>query len=110
MRTMGRIPVVVATPTLFGGCDAREKTDAGGGVQAEKQQRYVGLIALGISNAEACRLVGPIAGRAPGGGMVVRSSLPPGWSCTIGGEDLRAEAAQPAVLVAAGTGRDRRPA
>lgn len=29
-----------------------------GGVQAEKQQRYVQLIAQGISNAEACRLVG----------------------------------------------------
>jgi IS30 family transposase len=30
----------------------------GGGVQAEKQQRYVWLIAQGVSNAEACRLVG----------------------------------------------------
>src|SRR5450755_2008260 len=29
-----------------------------GGVQAEKQQRYVRLIAQGVSNAEACRLVG----------------------------------------------------
>lgn len=29
-----------------------------GGVQAEKQQRYVQLIAKGVSNAEACRLVG----------------------------------------------------
>ena len=29
-----------------------------GGVQAEKQRRYVRLIAQGVSNAEACRLVG----------------------------------------------------
>ena len=29
-----------------------------GGVHAEKQQRYVQLIAQGVSNAEACRLVG----------------------------------------------------
>lgn len=29
-----------------------------GGVQAEKQQRYVQLFAQGVSNAEACRLVG----------------------------------------------------
>ena len=29
-----------------------------GGVQAEKQQRYVRLIEQGVSNAEACRLVG----------------------------------------------------
>jgi len=29
-----------------------------GGVQAEKQQRYVQLIAQGINNAEACRIVG----------------------------------------------------
>jgi IS30 family transposase len=35
----------------------RRRTPAGG-VQAEKQQRYVRLIAQGISNAEACRLVG----------------------------------------------------
>jgi transposase, IS30 family len=35
----------------------RRRTPAGG-VQAEKQQRYVQLIAQGVSNAEACRLVG----------------------------------------------------
>src|SRR3954465_5658732 len=29
-----------------------------GGVQAEKQQRFVRLIAQGISNSEACRIVG----------------------------------------------------
>jgi hypothetical protein len=29
-----------------------------GGVQAEKQQRYVQLIAQGVDNSEACRLVG----------------------------------------------------
>jgi len=35
----------------------RRRTPAGG-VQAEKQQRFLQLIAGGISNAEACRLVG----------------------------------------------------
>ncbi len=35
----------------------RRRTPAGG-VQAEKQRRYVRLIAQGVSNAEACRLVG----------------------------------------------------
>lgn len=35
----------------------RRRTPAGG-VQAEKQRRYVGLIAAGVSNSEACRLVG----------------------------------------------------
>ena len=29
-----------------------------GGVQAEKQQQYVRLIAQGVNNAEACRIVG----------------------------------------------------
>jgi IS30 family transposase len=35
----------------------RRRTPAGG-VQAEKQQRYVQLITQGVSNSEACRLVG----------------------------------------------------
>ncbi len=35
----------------------RRRTPAGG-VQAEKQHRYVRLIAQGISNSEACRIVG----------------------------------------------------
>lgn len=35
----------------------RRRTPAGG-VQAEKQQRYARLIAQGMSNSEACRLVG----------------------------------------------------
>jgi IS30 family transposase len=35
----------------------RRRTLAGG-VQAEKQQRFVRLIAQGVSNSEACRLVG----------------------------------------------------
>jgi IS30 family transposase len=34
----------------------RRRTPAGG-VQAEKQQRYLRLIAQGISNSEACRIV-----------------------------------------------------
>jgi transposase, IS30 family len=38
---------------------AEQTTDAEGtGVQAEKQQRYVRLIAQGVNNSEACRLVG----------------------------------------------------
>ena len=37
-----------------GGTEAR----AGGWVQAEKQQRYLQLIAQGVNNSEACRLVG----------------------------------------------------
>jgi IS30 family transposase len=35
----------------------RRRTPAGG-VQAEKQRRYVQLLAQGVSNSEACRLVG----------------------------------------------------
>jgi len=35
----------------------RRRTPAGG-VQAEKQQRYVQLIAQGVTNSEACRVVG----------------------------------------------------
>jgi transposase, IS30 family len=35
----------------------RRRTPAGG-VQAEKQERYVRLIAQGANNSEACRLVG----------------------------------------------------
>jgi transposase, IS30 family len=35
----------------------RKRTPVGG-VQAEKQQRYVQLIAQGVNNSEACRLVG----------------------------------------------------
>ncbi|HTU87280.1 MAG TPA: IS30 family transposase, partial [Solirubrobacteraceae bacterium] len=35
----------------------RRRTPAGG-VQAEKQQRYVQLIAQGVNNSEACRVVG----------------------------------------------------
>ena len=35
----------------------RRRTSAGG-VQAEKQRRYVELIARGVNNSEACRLVG----------------------------------------------------
>ena len=36
---------------------SRRRTPAGG-VQAEKQRRYVQLIARGVSNSEACRVVG----------------------------------------------------
>jgi IS30 family transposase len=36
----------------------RDRRRRAGGVQAEKQQRYLQLIAQGVSNSEACRLVG----------------------------------------------------
>jgi transposase, IS30 family len=36
---------------------SRHRVSAGG-VQAEKQQRYAQLIAQGVNNSEACRLVG----------------------------------------------------
>ena len=42
----------------FGGCNAGQETVAEGRVEAEKQQRYVQLIAQGVNNSEACRLVG----------------------------------------------------
>lgn len=38
-------------------CETDDRTSAGG-VPAEKQQRYVRLIGHGVSNTEACRLVG----------------------------------------------------
>jgi len=37
---------------------SRRRTPRGGGVQAEKQQQYVRLIAQGVNNAEACRIMG----------------------------------------------------
>ena len=46
----------------------RRRTPAGG-VQAEKQLRYVRLIAQGVNNSEACRLVAINRKRATGGGM-----------------------------------------
>jgi hypothetical protein len=49
-----------------------------GGVQAEKRQRYVRLIAPGVNNSEACRLVGSTARRETGGGMAGGSGISPG--------------------------------
>jgi len=59
VRATGRIPADVATPTRLRmvGMRDRRRTPAGG-VRAEKQQRYVQLIAQGVNNSEACRLVG----------------------------------------------------
>src|SRR5438309_699482 len=56
--TMGRMPADVATPTQVLGVAMRDRRRRAGGVQAEKQQRYVQLIAQGVNNSEACRLVG----------------------------------------------------
>ena len=36
----------------------RDRRRKRAGVQAEKQQRYLQLITQGVSNSEACRLVG----------------------------------------------------
>jgi len=36
----------------------RKRRTPAGGVQAEKQERYLRLIGQGVSNAEACRRVG----------------------------------------------------
>ena len=36
----------------------RDRRRRARGVQAEKQQRYLQLIAQGVNNSEACRLVG----------------------------------------------------
>ena len=36
----------------------RDRRRKRAGVQAEKQQRYLQLIAQGVTNSEACRLVG----------------------------------------------------
>jgi transposase, IS30 family len=40
------------------GAMRQRRRSVAGGVQAEKQQRFVRLIAQGVSNSEACRLVG----------------------------------------------------
>ena len=53
------------------------------GVHAEKQQRYLQLIAQGVSNSEACRRVGINRKTGTGGGMAGRSEIPSGSSCTI---------------------------
>jgi hypothetical protein len=75
----------------------RRRTPAGG-VQAEKQQRYVRLIAQGISNSEACRLVG-IKRRTGTRWRYGRTVLyRRGGRALFGGEDLGAQAAQPAIL------------
>ena len=88
----------------------RRRTPAGG-VQAEKQQRYVQLIAQGVNNSEACRLVG--INRKTGNrwryGRRVRNSAgalviyPPV-------KIERIEAAESAVSLRAGTDPDRRSA
>jgi Helix-turn-helix domain len=54
---MGRIPANVATPTLFGGCDARATKDAGRGRAGGKAAALRAPDAQGLNNSEACRLV-----------------------------------------------------
>src|SRR3954469_843946 len=88
----------------------RRRTPAGG-VQAEKQRQYVRLIAQGLGNSEACRLVAinrKTGNRWRYGRTVVNTA---GKLVRYpAGEALRAEVAQPAVSVRAGADRDRRPA
>src|SRR3954452_5821877 len=113
MRTMGRIPVSVATPARFGGCDGRaacEATDAGG---------------WGAGGEAAAFRTADRAGDQQLGGLPDRRDPPQdghavalwadgrqfrrGAPALSGGEDLRVQAAQPEVSVGAGTDRDRRP-
>ena len=86
----------------------RRRTPAGG-VQAEKQQRYVQLIAQGVSNSEACRLVG--INRKTGNrwryGRRVRNSA--GALVIYAPVKINeVETAEPAVSLRAGTDPDRR--
>jgi hypothetical protein len=55
----------------------RRRTPAGG-VQAEKQRRYVQLLAQGVSNSEACRLVAINPRRGIVGGTAGGFGIPPG--------------------------------
>ena len=84
---------------------SRRRTPAGG-VQAEKQQQYVRLIAQGVNNSEACRLVG--INRKTGNrwryGRSVRE-FRRGACALCAGEDHRGEAAQSAVSLRAGADR-----
>ena len=53
-----RIPVDVATPEVVRGWDVTVAHDPFGHGLTEKQEKYAGLIAKGVSNAEACSIVG----------------------------------------------------
>ena len=84
----GRIPLDVATPTRFGGCDA--ETDDGGprvGVHAEKQQRYLAADRAGGSTTRRrAGWWGSTARPAPGGGTAGRSEIPSGALALSAGE------------------------
>lgn len=54
----GQIPVDVATSSVDGGCGGKVADVRSGGELTEKQDRFVRLIEQGVSNSEACRLVG----------------------------------------------------
>jgi Homeodomain-like domain len=58
LSVIRRIPVIVATLSVSGGWDGTGSTSATESWLSEKQQRFVRLIAQGVSNAEACRRVG----------------------------------------------------
>ena len=80
----GGIQLTLQHQRRFGGCECGTGDGASSsGVQAEKQQRYAQLIAQGVKNSEACRLVG--VDRKTGNrwryGRTVRNSA--GASCTI---------------------------
>jgi hypothetical protein len=61
----------------------RQRRVRKGGVQAEKQELFTRLIAQGISNSEACRMVGINRRPVRGGGMGGRSGTRPGSLSSI---------------------------
>jgi hypothetical protein len=61
----------------------RSRTTRAGRALTEKQNRFVRLIAQGVSNREACRIVGSIAGPGHAGDSGERSETRRARRCTI---------------------------
>lgn len=57
-RLQGQIPAAVATPRLLEVAMGRSRTTHAGSGVTEKQEQFGRLIARGMSNSEACRVVG----------------------------------------------------
>ena len=78
----------------------RDRRRRAGGVQAEKQQRYVQLIAQDVNNSEACRLVGieSKTGNRWRYGRRVPRRIRRGACHLSAGEDRRVEAAESAGI------------
>lgn len=86
----------------------RDRRRRAGGVQAEKQERYLQLIAQGVNNSEACRLVG--INRKTGNRWRYGSIGPEfrrGALALSAGENQGRQAAEPAVSLRARTDPDR---